>query len=463
MWLIRKALLQPMQARHGKHAPLLHAIVKLIREAAGPVEFIKVKSHSGIIGNEMADLIAGETARILAHAEEHGGTGPGVAPPTLQAHDGQQCVVTYVTCDVKAHCLDEIFWPMQRLPEEEGGKLQYINNLRTALVAHVARRQGLGYADPARSMYAASWRRILPQAMGKASNAYLSDRNVTHAQRRAVLQFRSGTLVSRKTLKMWKWTDSSACPLCGGEDGGMHIVSGCSHAQPQAMVAERHNAIGRILLKAVAKGSRGAHLCMHDVGAAGKAITAGLITADGARHACRIPPHLLPARLTDTERALLRPDGLLVAPAHAGPGSNPAYGAGCPELHASERKVTIIELKVCRDTNTEHQEQRANAQHQRLRELLIEAGHKPEHIQQITILVGVSGTIYNNTLSQLLDMGVSRDAAMRALGQTHSTACQFLHSMVSLRRRLEPRLHRPQHAMDSASHGTRRPTCTRRT
>ena len=56
-----------------------------------------------------------------------------------------------------------------------------------------------------------------------------------------------------------------------------------------------------------------------------------------------------------------------------------------------------------------------------------------------TILVGHSGTwfIYHS-LETLMDLGVNRAAALKALGKAHRLACQHLHSIVGVRRHLAP-------------------------
>ena len=61
-----------------------------------------------------------------------------------------------------------------------------------------------------------------------------------------------------------------SCPLCGIEDGVNHIAGGCSHPIMAKMFTERHNHTGRILLKAIAKGSMGGNLVMADLGSASK-------------------------------------------------------------------------------------------------------------------------------------------------------------------------------------------------
>ena len=85
-----------------KHASLLHAIIELILESPAPVHIWKVKSHIGIVGNEIADEIAKTVARgevdmedLIEYTEpnnirhaiyRYGATGPTRSPRHLFDH-----------------------------------------------------------------------------------------------------------------------------------------------------------------------------------------------------------------------------------------------------------------------------------------------------------------------------------------------------------------------------------------
>ena len=62
LFQIRKLLLNLMAVLHHLHRELLKDIVNLIQSSPSPVTFYKVKSHSGIIGNEGAGHLAHKEA-----------------------------------------------------------------------------------------------------------------------------------------------------------------------------------------------------------------------------------------------------------------------------------------------------------------------------------------------------------------------------------------------------------------
>ena len=151
MYLIQKAIMHPHSLTDHPHQELLSAIRARLRARYHPVHIYKVKSHSGIIGNEMADIGA-----VLAGASncdhvtvglegDRQGYWP-VATATQTNRDGRttstRIVPGSLTTDVKKIC---------------HGKLK------------------LGYADT-KGTYFTAWHRILPKLDRAISNAFLTAR-----------------------------------------------------------------------------------------------------------------------------------------------------------------------------------------------------------------------------------------------------------------------------------------------
>ena len=80
--------------RH-KHKPILEAIAQLVRRYGTPVQLYKVKAHSGVVGNEMADEVAKEAVgKIEAGGED------------------------VAVCDAPAYTpYQQMFWPTQTPPQ----------------------------------------------------------------------------------------------------------------------------------------------------------------------------------------------------------------------------------------------------------------------------------------------------------------------------------------------------------
>ena len=70
---MQKHLRAPAQTNHDCHQPLLQAITSLIVERAKTgltTKIMKMKSHIGIHGNEMADKLANEAAEECTKARQ---------------------------------------------------------------------------------------------------------------------------------------------------------------------------------------------------------------------------------------------------------------------------------------------------------------------------------------------------------------------------------------------------------
>ena len=196
------------------------------------------------------------------------------------------------------------------------------------------------------------------------------------------------------------------------------MVSGCQHSSMQGMYTERHNKIGRIIIRAIAKGNRGGEICSMDLGSGEKAAADGV----GLQVPRSVPPDILPCLQAQALRKL-KPDVLLVSGSMLTPQAN--------------RQVHMIELKCCQDTSPEAQLQRPIEQHQGLQVQLIAAGYSPGSIHIVPILVGVSGTIYQqHTLEALHKLGVTRANARQCASKLHEQAIKCMHSIVTTRHAL---------------------------
>ena len=312
----------------------------------------------------------------------------------------------------------------------------HVGNLRADLTKRMQAVHRLGSADPTKSLYASLWRDTAKTALRGPSNAFATDPKVTHVQRRTVWAYRTGTLFNRKLEQRWFKSGDGLCPLCKREDGGGHIAGGCLDSRMRGMYTARHNAVARVLLKAVAKGRRGAEMCGADAGSAEDMRSAGL------GHLCdhrQVPPGLLPPGCTS---APSRPDAWMIRRGHtdAGLGWIRKHGAAKDPLGTQDDTwITLVEIKMCPDTDPARQQANAEKQHAELETMLATRLNGKGAVVRKTSLVGLSGTVDTElSLRALMSLGVQRSSAMKALGKAHRLACQHLHSIVGVRRHLEP-------------------------
>ena len=146
---------------------------------------------------------------------------------------------------------------------------------------------------------------------------------------------------------------------------------------------------------------------------------------------------------------LSRPDAVMVAD---------RYGAGTHRIarggSLANSTITLIEIKVCSDTDPARQDQHATEQHQQMKGL-IESHTKCGNVRLRTLLVGTSGTIYKKTVQQLQELGVPHLAASKALAKAHRLVCHQLHSIVQTRRRLERPTAGPSGGRGARTHARR--------
>jgi hypothetical protein len=276
----------------------------------------------------------------------------------------------------------------------------------------------MGTADK-NSWYYRSWDKITPHIDGKASNSYLYNPAITFLEQKTALNYRFGTLYSNKMAKRYCLKSNSTCTLCPREDGVGHIAGGCTHPTMERMYTERHNHIGRILLRAIAKGHFGAHIIATDLGSQDKS------TVQGAPH---MPFHQIPVELKSIllspplpGETRSKPDAIILLP---------------PDCNAPDKRPTLIllEFKTCRCTDPNHQLLRSKEQHQRLIARL-SASYK---VSFVPVLIGHSGTIYTkHTLHSMEQLGIDAVAAKKYASKMHIAAVKQLHSIVMTKRHLE--------------------------
>jgi ribonuclease HI len=421
MYQIKKMLRRPQDLHNHQHSQLLKEIVAHIVNREPKTTLHKVKGHSYLLGNEKADEIAKAAATGETPYEE--------------------CEVY----DTPSNDRSAQYWPYEIkwtdvwAPQNGGHQRQLIDrvkqvcpltDLQDSVRKHCHQKSRFGMANRT-TTYFEAFKSIEDTLDLTASNEYMVSGKVKFAERKTALRYRYGSMWTRKMAHRCGYAPNSKCLLCGEEDGGHHTASGCPALKPQYI--SRHNKIGRLIMTRVLRGRKGAFVIQMDLGSAEKCEGDGIST-----HQSRtIPWEALPPGLKEAvQRAegttSKRPDGLLYKPRQ---GTNPA-------------EYWIVEVKICRDSDPEGQQSKADSQHQVLMDKIKE--HDPSaKVWYYPLMVGVSGTMYLRTIGYLMALGIKGDALKRCISEIHIAAVQSLHSIYTTKRKLEnpkePVWHRRKH------------------
>jgi ribonuclease HI len=390
MHLISKVVREPHHFRHHKHRGLLLRIMEEIKNRTMPLKMYKVKSHSGIVGNELADIAARRGATIEGTEVVEEGAAP--------------------------HLEDDHTYWLRYTPAGEDTALrpQVVGDLGKQLAKICHEELRLGGANR-EAWYYKAMREAEPGILLNISNKWRAAQDVPPARRRLAMAYHSGVLHCQAVAHREGRAETPHCLLCGQHDSRQHAVSGCPALSD--MVTERHHGAVRMIAKEIMKGRHGTGMVMMDAGRLEKR------KRDGVDLATNIPDWMFPAGTPRDERdklkRALKPDILLYT------------------KEGGEEKCTLIrlvEVKYCKDTDKSKQEERAESQHARLKALLADAGYE---VQQHTILLGVGGTVYKETPGDLEALGVAKPRARRLTERLSSYAVEKLQAIIHVRRAKE--------------------------
>ena len=386
LYQVRNMLHRPARMQQCKNRPLISQIVDYIRASPQHITLQKVKAHTGIPGNELADEAARHATRLVQYTSD------------------------MPTCDTDPHPPSYAqLWPVPAEGESEceqaTSRLQRIGDLGKGLKAFLHDKHRVGYSNTD-SVYYQAWASTVRIAHGRHSNMLMQHGKVNPLDRVTTQHYRYGGLNTAKLRYRMKVAPTPNCLLCGQHDGGHHSLSGCPHMN--GMYIERHNSAGRIILKALLKGGRGADVVMHDIG--------HKEDSPSRSYATRIPAWVYtksrrsqPNPVDKTKWDRYRPDILLVA--------------GSDSRPIRRREVDIVEIKYCRDTDPTAQQTRAELQHDadsdaQQPDSLVQsfkmAGYRPSKIRLHVILLGAGGTVYKSMHTTLKQLGLAHRATVKA-------------------------------------------------
>jgi ribonuclease HI len=393
MYGLAKIILRPQDLQEHRHRRMLDSMAKAVQDYPGTIHLWKVKSHTGIIGNERADEVAVQVAK---------GEYPSTHPRAPHNYE------TPSNTRMQSH------WPYKQTERERpSGEIVKVvtplPDMQASLkqVAHAHAKYGSASKT---GVYASSWLSIADKLHHPASHTFLGSSKANTYTKKLVLQYRWGLLPTNRYLHKIGKAPSNHCPMCGEEDGGHHVISGCRELS--AAYTRRHNDAGTEILEAISRGKKASHVFLSDVG------------------------------FTKRRSAAERPDGMqphrfmrhMDAPQYFSPDQAEAlrnYSASVPDIIMlefdadAEWTFNIIEIKYCRDTDPTPQQQRATEQHAALKELIL--SHEPRAtIYIVPLLLGASGVIYNSFMKEMRDLGVDGSALASLARRLHFIAINNL-------------------------------------
>lgn len=419
--MINKIIREPRRMKESKHLEMLQAIamaLKLRAKAGGTTTIHKVKSHSGVEGNDQADKGAADMAK------GHPASEPAFEPSTN---------IPYQTVAMLAY--------------ETGDSPMFFDNLTAAPKKFLSPALQAGRSND--TMYVKLNREALLMADGKLSFHQWVDPTVPHQTCRHAYMAIWGLPWNQKKAFRYNRAANSTCPLCPEEDGTTHMYSACLHKNMQGHYISRHNKAVLIIYEGIQQGAMGGSLCIIDA-------TRKDELPDDAESS-RMPEWLLPTTPAE-DRKRMRPDIMLIQgmPAngidaylslgvqHPGRGTkrerpNSQTSQTAQTNHEKQRfrsgcTIHIIEVTYGSHTRYIDKIVEKTGQHDRLMDALRSEGWK---VQYHIVVLGVAGTIFNNTVKILDDLQIPPAPRQTTLHALNRLAVQKIHEILVCRRRLE--------------------------
>ena len=375
--LINRVLHEPHTLTECKHVPMLLIIRTLLltRAATGLTTHIqKVVSHSGIIGNELADIGA------------------------LQARSSPE-TTDYNLSDIDNQYLaSRPAWPclLQPPPSAHLNHLEqdlpwFTPDLTTSITRHITSTCPHVTDGPAKNNGDKLYRKIMAQnsvSLPHYNNLYWNSRP-WHIIRK-VLQVRTNTLWTAARAHKCNTPYRTAagphttpyCPLCSPSvplitpprDTPGHILGSCSHPDMQKIYISRHNKAVRHIQRRLQLGSLSGNFTVMDA-CATSCLPPGV-------YSTRLPKWLFSPSFDESTRVRLRPDILIIEGfplttfrEHQPDleALNPAGLAFLADLR-HHAKIHIIEVGYTSDTSYADSLSRKQSQHNHLASHLLSAG-----------------------------------------------------------------------------------------
>jgi ribonuclease HI len=396
---IRKQIDHPSRLRECKHQKLLEDIVaRLGARAMGgsQTHLYKVRSHTGIKGNDAADRLAKEAA---------------LHPSTTQHH-----------ITVGENGYQHLRWPQVNKAgtDTQQAAANLTNGVKHHLPPHTLR-------GPTRKagVYTTLWDAQLPTLQGDQSSKFWQDSTLTWQQKINLLRARWGHLWNRKLAYRYRrpYTGETRpacndkCPLChSAQDGASHILAGCQLSDMKGAYIKRHDLAVKLIQKSISKGSMGGCYTIMDAGQEQE--------LPESVQGKRLPFTLKPPTVALDTWCKMRPDLLMI-----------------PQLRANDMpdatdkyRIYLVEIGYCSDTNHTVKVTAKKQQHEQLATALRDNGHR---VTILTVTLGTTGTLHRDLIATMAELGVERAERDKVMTKLHKNATQCASNIIAMRRHRE--------------------------
>jgi len=259
--LIKKYWAVPHTMALHHELPLIKAIADAVASSTWGVDFVKVKAHAGLHGNEVADRIANLAAGSKTDNVPEGVLHLTDTESTHPAGIGLVCPWSAVSPNVKAHAD----------PDRTEGSPFHIYNARTT-VSHLSQ-----YAFE-RSLLTANAHihTVLPKSLAQALgedplnplNPHRPMRTIgkgyqsccANSSFKTMLRVRAGDYFAGNPAYYAGATDTNRCTICDDtsmEGGWAHTLSSCFNPVIKGMRINRHNELVRMMRDAILHSKKG--------------------------------------------------------------------------------------------------------------------------------------------------------------------------------------------------------------
>ena len=343
MFMINNALRSFSRTSESPHSELLKVIAQVILSRAKlglKTSLLKVKSHIGVQGNDMADQLANA------------------------ARDSEQCSISIAIGNDAFH---DRKWPaiLKRSGTSQGQQQQTwhkAGNLHACIRKHAAASQAKGLTRP--GDYHGNWANVTTE-LHASSFGFWRNAAIPFWTKVNMLKAQWGQLWNKSIACNRRMAYMSgqaratnpSCPLCGEKDGISHMLGGCTHPLMTALQIERHNLASRKILRLLLEGALGNCYMVADVGSHARLGNLGALDS-------RIPTWLvsdIEASEHGADRQKLRPDIMI---------TNLPHDQLSLPICSQRLQVWILEVGYCAATRYYEKLAEKQQQHECLQRIL---------------------------------------------------------------------------------------------